>query len=122
MDQLARQLERVNPNKKSLSSPLLSARWKLLYTTSESILGTNKPLFLRPQGPIYQTIGKHEFCVWHLQHIYVNIFNLVLSLISLSGFMSHADAVNLRAKNQETWPFFNQVEYWHLDVLSRIRL
>eukprot|EP00887_Chlorella_sp_A99_P002132 scaffold21.g2132.t1 len=28
--------------------------WELLYTTSDSILGTNKPAFLRPSGPIYQ--------------------------------------------------------------------
>ena len=77
MEQLASELERLNPNKNALSSPLINAKWRLLYTTSASILGTSKPPFLRPAGPIYQTI----------------------------------DAVNLRAKNEETWPFFNQVQY-----------
>ncbi|BDA47932.1 probable plastid-lipid-associated protein 4, chloroplastic [Coccomyxa sp. Obi] len=76
VEQLAQQLERINPIKKVLASPLLSAKWELKYTTSASILGTNKPPFLRPQGPIYQTI----------------------------------DAAKLTAKNQETWPFFNQVK------------
>ena len=75
MEQLASELERLNPNKNALASPLINAKWRLLYTTSASILGTTKPPFLRPQGPIYQTI----------------------------------DAVNLVAKNEETWPFFNQV-------------
>lgn len=58
VEQLAQQLERINPTKKVLASPLLSAKWELKYTTSASILGTNKPPFLRPQGPIYQTIGE----------------------------------------------------------------
>ena len=75
MEQLASELERLNPNKNALASPPINAKWRLLYTTSASILGTTKPPFLRPQGQIYQTI----------------------------------DAVNLVAKNEETWPFFNQV-------------
>lgn len=69
-------LERLNPTPKSLAAPELNGRWKLLYTTSESILGTARPPFLRPGGPIYQTI----------------------------------DANTLRARNQETWPFFNRVD------------
>lgn len=55
VDALAKELERMNPTKNVLG-PELSARWKLEYTTSESILGTKKPPFLRPFGPIYQTI------------------------------------------------------------------
>lgn len=50
------QLEAVNPTKKPLESPLLNGRWRLVYTTSESILGTKRfPLF-RPSGPIYQLL------------------------------------------------------------------
>lgn len=52
---LAKELERMNPTKQVLG-PELSARWKLQYTTSESILGTSRPAFLRPFGDIYQTI------------------------------------------------------------------
>ena len=55
VDQLATMLERQNPTKNVLG-PELSARWKLLYTTSDSILGTSRPPFLRPFGDIYQTI------------------------------------------------------------------
>ena len=58
MERLASTLEDLNPTAKPLAAPeLLSGKWRLLYTTSASILATNRPPFLRPQGPIYQTIG-----------------------------------------------------------------
>ncbi|KXZ56947.1 hypothetical protein GPECTOR_1g854 [Gonium pectorale] len=76
VDRLAAELERLNPTPQPLKAPqLLSGKWRLLYTTSASILATNRPPPLRPQGPIYQTI----------------------------------DAENLKARNNESWPFFNQV-------------
>ena len=52
-----RALERSNPTASPLASDLLNGQWELLYTTSDSILGTNKPSFLRPGGPIYQILG-----------------------------------------------------------------
>lgn len=54
VDALASALEKLNPTRKPLASPLLNGRWRLEYTTSDSILGTKKPAFLRPSGPIYQ--------------------------------------------------------------------
>jgi len=69
-------LERLNPNRQPLASPLVNGEWELLYTTSASILGANKPWFLRPSGPIYQAI----------------------------------DVGRLRARNRETFPFFNAVD------------
>ena len=54
----------------------MNGEWELLYTTSASILGANKPWFLRPSGPIYQAI----------------------------------DVGRLRARNRETFPFFNAVD------------
>ena len=71
----ARKLERCNPNPRSLAASCVNGRWELIYTTSVSILGSNRPAFLRPQGPIYQTI----------------------------------DTKRLRAKNQETFPWFSSV-------------
>ena len=65
----------LNPNPQSLSAPCINGEWELVYTTSASILGTNKPSFLRPSGKIYQTI----------------------------------DAESLRARNRETFPFYNAV-------------
>lgn len=56
IEKLASALERKNPTKKPLASDLLSGQWELLYTTSASILGTDKPAFLRPLGPIYQIL------------------------------------------------------------------
>ena len=56
VDKLCKILEGLNPNKASLASPLINGRWELQYTTSESILGKNKPALLRPSGPIYQFI------------------------------------------------------------------
>lgn len=52
----ARQLERLNPNARALSSDLINGEWELLYTTSASILGSTRPWPFRPLGPIYQTI------------------------------------------------------------------
>ena len=57
VDQKVRELERLNPTRNPLASEYLSGQWELIYTTSSSILGTSKPPFLRPQGPIYQLIG-----------------------------------------------------------------
>ena len=50
-------LEKRNPTKKPLASDLLNGKWELLYTTSASILGSTRPPFLRPAGPIYQLLG-----------------------------------------------------------------
>jgi len=75
VEKLASDLERLNPTRDVLSKEL-SARWKLLYTTSDSIIGTKRPPFLRPFGPIFQSI----------------------------------DTATLRARNQETLPFFNSVD------------
>ncbi len=55
IDAMCAQLERMNPTKEVLG-PYLSADWLLEYTTSDSILGTRRPFFLRANGPIYQTI------------------------------------------------------------------
>lgn len=75
VEKLIQKLERVNLNKNTLASPLINGKWKLLYTTSQSILQKNRPAPLRANGPIYQYI----------------------------------DAVNGKARNQESWPFFNSV-------------
>lgn len=56
VEKLAQALERQNPNKASLAAPEINGKWELLYTTSDSILGTSRPAFLRPSGPIYQFI------------------------------------------------------------------
>mmetsp|Transcript_11769 Transcript_11769/g.15940 ORF Transcript_11769/g.15940 Transcript_11769/m.15940 type:complete len:227 (-) Transcript_11769:50-730(-) len=56
IDQAASRLEKVSPNKDSLASPLINGKWRLVYTTSDSILGSKKPAPFRPWGPIYQYI------------------------------------------------------------------
>lgn len=57
MEALVRKLEKVNPNPKSLEAEEINGKWRLIYTTSESILGTNRPAPFRPSGPIFQSIG-----------------------------------------------------------------
>ncbi|KAK2664973.1 hypothetical protein Ddye_003547 [Dipteronia dyeriana] len=47
VDQIARKLEQVNPTKEPLKSDLLNGKWELIYTTSQSILQTQRPKFLR---------------------------------------------------------------------------
>ncbi len=39
------------------ASPLITARWRLIYTTSESILGKTRPSVFQPVGPIFQWIN-----------------------------------------------------------------
>ncbi|XAR49402.1 hypothetical protein NMG60_11032594 [Bertholletia excelsa] len=57
IDQIARKLESINKIKEPLKSNLLNGKWELLYTTSQSILQTQRPKFLRPNGKIYQAIN-----------------------------------------------------------------
>ncbi|XP_020220368.1 probable plastid-lipid-associated protein 4, chloroplastic isoform X2 [Cajanus cajan] len=57
VDQIASKLEAVNRVKEPLKSDLLNGKWELLYTTSQSILQTQRPKFLRPNGKIYQAIN-----------------------------------------------------------------
>lgn len=56
IDQLARKLEAVNPTKEPLKSDLLNGKWELIYTTSKSILQTERPKFLRSRVN-YQAIN-----------------------------------------------------------------
>ncbi|GKC85587.1 probable plastid-lipid-associated protein 4, chloroplastic, partial [Tanacetum coccineum] len=44
---IVRKLEAANPTKEPLKSPLLNGKWELIYTTSQSILQTKRPKFLR---------------------------------------------------------------------------
>lgn len=57
VDQIAQELEEINPTKEPLQSPLLNGKWELLYTTSATILKSQRPKFLRPNGKIYQAIN-----------------------------------------------------------------
>lgn len=56
IDKAACQLEKLNPTPNCLTSELLNGKWELLYTTSESILKSKNPPFLRPWGAIYQLL------------------------------------------------------------------
>nr|GMC81340.1 probable plastid-lipid-associated protein 4, chloroplastic [Ipomoea batatas] len=47
IEQIVRKLEAANPTKEPLKSPFLNGKWELIYTTSQSILQTNRPKFLR---------------------------------------------------------------------------
>lgn len=53
MAELFERLERLNPTRRPLMSPLINGRWDLRYTTSDSILGRGGP---RRVGPIIQNI------------------------------------------------------------------
>ncbi|KAE8009080.1 hypothetical protein FH972_005534 [Carpinus fangiana] len=57
VEQIARELEEVNEIKEPLKSNLLNGKWELIYTTSQSVLQTQRPKFLRPNGKIYQAIN-----------------------------------------------------------------
>eukprot|EP00258_Populus_trichocarpa_P002808 XP_002303164.3 probable plastid-lipid-associated protein 4, chloroplastic isoform X1 [Populus trichocarpa] len=57
VDEIAQELEAVNDIKEPFKSNLLNGKWELLYTTSQSILKTKRPKFLRSNGKIYQAIN-----------------------------------------------------------------
>lgn len=57
IEQIVRELEAVNPIKEPLKSELLNGKWELIYTTSRSILQSQRPKILRPKGKIYQAIN-----------------------------------------------------------------
>ena len=50
VDKLAQQLEKLNPTLEPLNSELINGKWRLMYTTSESILGKNKNKLFQPKG------------------------------------------------------------------------
>ncbi|KAM0972376.1 hypothetical protein ACFX2H_019882 [Malus domestica] len=56
IDQIARKLEAVNPTREPLKSDLLNGKWELIYTTSKSILQTQRPKILRSKVN-YQAIN-----------------------------------------------------------------
>ncbi|PON60035.1 Plastid lipid-associated protein/fibrillin conserved domain containing protein [Parasponia andersonii] len=57
VEQIARKFEALNKIKDPLKSNLLNGKWELMYTTSQSLLQTQRPKFLRPNGKIYQGIN-----------------------------------------------------------------
>ncbi|XP_051146487.1 probable plastid-lipid-associated protein 4, chloroplastic [Andrographis paniculata] len=56
IDEIARKLEAINPTKEPLKSEFLNGKWELIYTTSQSILQTQRPKFLRSRTN-YQAIN-----------------------------------------------------------------
>ncbi|KAJ1627304.1 plastid lipid-associated protein/fibrillin conserved domain-containing protein, partial [Pavlovales sp. CCMP2436] len=54
---LAKKLEAINPTRRPLASDKLSACWRLLYTTSDAILGMPRPLPFQPRPRILQHIS-----------------------------------------------------------------
>ncbi|XP_009606433.1 probable plastid-lipid-associated protein 4, chloroplastic [Nicotiana tomentosiformis] len=56
IDLIARKLEACNPTKEPLKSNLLNGKWELIYTTSKSILQTQRPKILRSRVN-YQAIN-----------------------------------------------------------------
>lgn len=56
VDQMCQELEQLNPSEAPLEDASINGKWELIYTTSDSILGTNRPAILRPNGPIFQTL------------------------------------------------------------------
>ncbi|XP_047976481.1 probable plastid-lipid-associated protein 4, chloroplastic [Salvia hispanica] len=57
IDQIASKLEAKNKVKEPLKSNLLNGKWELFYTTSKSVIQSERPKILRPNGKIYQAIN-----------------------------------------------------------------
>ncbi|CAM9326966.1 unnamed protein product [Ectocarpus fasciculatus] len=68
VESLAQKVEKLNPNPKSLSSPVVNGRWELMYTTSTNILSKGNPV-MRPSGPIYQDIDTRGLRAVNSQYV-----------------------------------------------------
>jgi hypothetical protein len=87
------QLESLNRNKSPLTSPLINGEWNLRWTTSESILGTKRPSYFRPDSnkPILQVAVP---LIFHEYFQCVDLFPVCLH--------QNIDAINLKARNLES--------------------
>jgi hypothetical protein len=126
---LAEKLEDHNPNPSPLNNPsLLNGDWKLLYTTSKSILGLNNfPLV--QLGQIYQCIRVETNKVYNVAEIVgipfleglvsvvanfeavsdkrvnVNFQRSIIGLQSLLGYISPSDLINKIETGKKFMPF-----------------
>lgn len=126
---LAEKLEDHNPNPYPLNNPsLLNGDWKLLYTTSKSILGLNNfPLV--QLGQIYQCIRVETNKVYNVAEIVgipfleglvsvvanfeavsdkrvnVNFQRSIIGLQSLLGYISPSDLINKIETGKKFMPF-----------------
>ncbi|CAM9580179.1 unnamed protein product [Pylaiella littoralis] len=96
VESLTKKLEKLNPNPKSLSSPLINGRWELLYTTSESINGKSKPPYLQPSGPIYQDIDAPGLRAFNSQSVQPIPFLKIANSVSAALTPTSASSVNVQ--------------------------
>lgn len=112
-------VERLNPVRATLTNPDINGeppavfhgmpssgrshspagKWRLVYTTSRSILGLDKPEFLRPKGPIFQFIDVEK----------KKAKNQVKTLSDAPGGREGLVLRGTRENPQEPGPFFNSV-------------
>jgi len=76
---LIEQVERQNPTPKPLGSKLIGGNWRLLYTTSDELLGIDRFPFLK-LGQIYQYIQADQGRLYNVAE--------VLGIPYLEGFVS----------------------------------
>eukprot|EP00244_Chara_vulgaris_P010711 TRINITY_DN500_c0_g1_i4.p1 TRINITY_DN500_c0_g1~~TRINITY_DN500_c0_g1_i4.p1 ORF type:complete len:314 (-),score=26.70 TRINITY_DN500_c0_g1_i4:577-1518(-) len=67
IEKIVRGLEKINPTKGPVKSPLINGKWRLVYTTSASILATKRPKIFRPAGPIYQVIDTTKLAAMNFE-------------------------------------------------------
>mmetsp|Transcript_6056 Transcript_6056/g.10425 ORF Transcript_6056/g.10425 Transcript_6056/m.10425 type:complete len:256 (+) Transcript_6056:118-885(+) len=89
IEEATRAVEAVNPTVAPTSSAALGGVWRLVYTTSDSILGRSRPSFLRPKGPIYQIITLDQSAVENRETIeilpFLKVTNRVEATFTVDG-------------------------------------
>jgi hypothetical protein len=81
LGQIARELESLNPTKEPLKLSLLNGKWRLVYTTSESVLRKQVPLLLK--GGFYDDFsGNSAFDEW-IMNWYHHLEGKVIESLSL---------------------------------------
>eukprot|EP00457_Paulinella_chromatophora_P010822 gb/GEZN01010938.1/.p1 GENE.gb/GEZN01010938.1/~~gb/GEZN01010938.1/.p1 ORF type:complete len:381 (-),score=35.50 gb/GEZN01010938.1/:55-1176(-) len=77
MRALIGQLERLNPEPASLSSPYLSGTWEMKYTTDRSLLSKSSGRFKKPSGKILQVVDTEKLTARNAEVVeYFCLFNV----------------------------------------------
>lgn len=97
IEQLIKQVEATNPSKSPGTDPNLTAVWDLIYTSSDSILGSDRLPFLRPDR-IVQDLNGEKLTGRNVEYITIGPFRISTAinaeLMPVSPFRFDVNFVN----------------------------
>mmetsp|Transcript_3361 Transcript_3361/g.5891 ORF Transcript_3361/g.5891 Transcript_3361/m.5891 type:complete len:241 (-) Transcript_3361:664-1386(-) len=89
VEEAIKRTESLNPSKDPLNDPRLSGKWRLVYTDSETVLGTKRPVIFQPRDDIFQTIDAENRTVVNSETMnlfgFIPVPNLVRAIFTTSA-------------------------------------